>query len=98
RSTTEEGNEFLLAGFFPFTSAAQTMPPELTEMLRTRTNLVMYDWELTGPRIEQWIYMSQFCRVVCQKAQLPADSAGLKWLQALVPHLGNSATELTRTG
>lgn len=98
RSTTEEGNEFLLAGFFPFTSPAQILPLELTEMLMTRTNLVMYDWELTGPRIEQWIYMSQFCRVVCQKAQLPADSAGLKWLQALVPHLGNSATELTRTG
>lgn len=98
RSMAEGENEFLLAGFFPFTQPAQTLPPELTQMMATRTNLVMYDWELTGPRIEQWIYMSQFCRVVCQKAQLPADSAGLKWLQALVPRLGNSATELVQAG
>lgn len=98
RSMEESGDEFLVAGFFPLVKPAQALPPELMQILTGQTNLLMYDWELTGSRIEQWIYMGQFCRVVLQKAQLPAGSASLKWLQALVPRLGNSATELVQTG
>jgi hypothetical protein len=78
----------------------QTNPPpaELFQAIAGRTNVVMYDWELTGPRIEQWLYFGQFLRYVLHKAQIPAKSASFAWLTVMSHRLGNSGTTLTRTG
>lgn len=63
-----------------------------------RTNLVYHDSEATGVRIDHWLYMSQFARYVLCKAQLPPDSAGMLWLKAISPKLGDSVTDITQTG
>jgi hypothetical protein len=62
------------------------------------TNLIAYDWELTGPRIDQWLYMSQFARLVLERKQLLPGSAALGWLRAASHQLAFSATEVTQTG
>ena len=62
------------------------------------TNLVAYDWELTGPRLEQWLYVGQLLRFALYKAQIPPKSASFAWLSALETRLGNCGTVVTRTG
>jgi hypothetical protein len=64
----------------------------------SRTNLLYHDWEITGPRVEQWLYMGQFARVVSHKAQLPFGSPGVLWFAAVAPRLGTAATDITQTG
>jgi hypothetical protein len=77
-----------------------TRPPlaDLLQELSAHTNLVYFDWELAGPRIESWFYISQALRTTFRRPQLPFDSTGLVWLNAVRTRLGNSKTLVTRTG
>src|ERR1039458_6240801 len=42
------------------------------------TNLVAYDWELTGPRIDQWLHFGQLVRCALHLAQVPPKSASFR--------------------
>jgi hypothetical protein len=54
-----EHGEFLLAGLFPLTTE-KTKPPEaLWDQFKNRTDLVYYDWEIAGARLQQWRLLSQ---------------------------------------
>jgi hypothetical protein len=85
----------------------QTNPPsalyyhpnsaELLRDLETETNLVYFDWELTGPRIESSLDIGQALRLGLGYRQLPLDSASLGWLYAIRYRLGNSTTRIART-
>jgi hypothetical protein len=72
-------------------------PPELLREVTSRTNLVCYDWELTGPQLEAWFYTGQAFRLLSFRDQLPPACASVKWFQAVPPKLGNCATAVTRT-
>ncbi len=97
RSITVSNDNFVYGGGFP---APQIQPLSLgsVQAALSRTNLVYHDWEMTGQRIDQWIFMGQFARLAFHKAQLPPGSAGLLWLQAIAPKLGVSVTDITQTG
>lgn len=97
-SLATNGQNFIYGGGFP--ASAQTQPLTLAgaQAALGQTNLVYHDWEMTGPRTEQWIFMSQFARLIFHKAQLPPNSTGLLWLQALPPKLGLSVTDIAQTG
>lgn len=97
RSVDAAGGRFAFGGLFP-DALTNRPPPELLPQILGRTNLVAYDWELTGPRIESWIFTGQLFRLVVDRAQLPPESAGMAWLKAIAPRLGNCATAVTRTG
>jgi len=75
-------------------------PPtaSLLEALSAQTNLVYYDWELTGLRLQPCLYLGQVARVVSRHVELPPDAPSLQWLQAMQPRLGNCITTITRTG
>jgi hypothetical protein len=73
-------------------------PPELFLQVTGPTNLVAYDWELTGTRVMQWLYFGQFFRLFLHHAQVPPRSAAVAWLQSLEFKLGNCATTVMRTG
>jgi hypothetical protein len=70
----------------------------LFDQLSAQTNLVYFDWELTGPRLQPCFYIDQVARVVSRHSQLPTDSTSLQWLQAIQPRLGACTTTITRTG
>jgi hypothetical protein len=89
--------EFISGGLFPM-APTNPPPPELIEHLVNSTNLVLYDWEITGPRTEGWLYVGQLFRLISGKAQLPPASSGMLWLKALIPKLGNCVTEIRKTG
>ena len=73
-------------------------PPALFYQVLGATNMVAYDWELTGLRAQQLLFTGQFLRLVTHHAQVPPKSASVAWLMALENNLGNCVTALTRTG
>ena len=72
------------------------VPPVLFQEVTRRTNLVAYDWELTG-RLDTWTYIGQMFRLIFLRDRLKAEYVGAKWINAVVPLLGNAVTEVTRT-
>ena len=99
RAADSGNNGFLLAGLFPDTNNVAAPPPAglIQDVLR-RTNLVYYDWEVTGPRLQPVLQLSQAIRQVTRRPEMAADSAAIDWLGSLIPRLGTSATIINRTG
>jgi hypothetical protein len=91
--------EYAFIGFFPPRPRTRFQVPEpLLNELSFRTNLVYYDWELTGHRVQSLLYISQFVRYVMHKSELPAASPSIAWLNNVATNLAPSVTELTQTG
>ncbi|MDD5141430.1 MAG: hypothetical protein PHY43_14365 [Verrucomicrobiales bacterium] len=99
KSTGAGVDGWLFAGLFPDTNNAATPPPAgmIQDVLR-RTNLVYYDWEVTGPRLQPGLQVAQTARLIARQPQMSMDSASIGWLAMLVPRLGISATIINRTG
>jgi len=97
RSITVSNQNFIYGGGIP-NAAVTPLSLKTLQVTLSQTNLVYHDWEITGPRIEQWIFMGQFARYVSGKAQMPFESPGLLWLKAIAPKLGESVTDINQTG
>ena len=63
-----------------------------------KTNLLYFDWELTAPRLESWLYLGQSIRAAFRAPQLPLGTASMSWLHTIMARLGNSTTEVVLTG
>jgi hypothetical protein len=98
RSASTSGGDVALFGFTPDVMTNGLVPPALLAQVFSSTNMVAYDWEITGPRVAQWLFMGQLLRLATHHAQMPPKSAGIAWLLALPDRLGNSITALTKTG
>src|SRR5712672_380435 len=61
------------------------------------TNLVAYDWELTGPRLDDLLYITQLIRAAVHMPQLPTTSYFIPWFEAIALKLGNSGMTVTIT-
>lgn len=97
RSITVSNQAFVFGGGMPSAGADPSSvisPPAVLSL----TNLVYLDWEMTGSRTEQWLYMGQFARFASHRAQLPFDSLVVLWLKAIPHKLGDSVTDITLTG
>jgi hypothetical protein len=96
-------SNFVFAGLSSNVLTNQPPPAGLFAGLLRNPNLVYYDWELTGPRLERWIPLSQMFRMLWNKPQFLLHQASWAWLRALAPlkaltpKLGNSVTVVTRT-
>jgi hypothetical protein len=90
---------WLFAGLLPDTNTDLTPPPAgmINDVLR-RTNLVYYDWEVTGPRLQPVLQLGQTARQIARRPQMVMDSPAIGWLGLLIPRLGTSATIASRTG
>lgn len=95
KKSESANGEFLVGGLIPMIRTNRPIPDALIAQVVASPNLIYYDWEITGPRVESWVYISQTLRLIFNRQQLPPDSAGLKWLHALMPRVGNSATAVT---
>lgn len=97
KSVEIAGGHYLLGGLSHL-SATNTQPPKATlQELLSKPNVVYFDREITGPRNEASIYLSQLFRIIFRRAQLPAEGNALAWLKASGQLLGNSATTVTKT-
>lgn len=94
------GREFLYSGcVFPWDST--NLPPtELLAQVAGRTNLVYYDWEVTGARLSQVRVLEQIRDMVFGTTSVFDDaqrtnSFGNAWLTVAAPVLGNAVTEIS---
>lgn len=53
-ASKEKSGEFLFGGLFPLSPKGKPAPVDLFAQFTSRNDLVYYDWELTGARLEQW--------------------------------------------
>ncbi|MCC6233803.1 MAG: hypothetical protein IT580_14225 [Verrucomicrobiales bacterium] len=127
----EEETEMLFGGLFLPAKGAPPAPPELISQVAGRTNLVFYDWEVTGRvvtvtnsspagpagparrrvdtnqigRLVQFKHLAQFGTMMSAPvAALPTTPSGevavsgSAWIDAVVPALGETVTEVTLQG
>jgi hypothetical protein len=105
--TTRTEGDFIVAGLFA-PAVASNAPPELFQQFVSRTNVIYYDWELTQARLQQWFPLSQLYTTIIPDLVKPVTDRsrasgtlslpGQEWLTALAPLLGQTITEITRTG
>jgi hypothetical protein len=96
RCLADETGEVALLGLMPLVRTNLPPPQDLLQEFVGHTNWIDYAWEITGPKLEQNLYVSQLARLTAHRAQLRPDSASLQWLKAAGPKLGNCVTVVSR--
>jgi hypothetical protein len=97
RTASAAEGSLVIGGLIPYVPTNQPLPAKSFAPVLTRTNLIYYDWELTGYRTDALLPVGQLCRLLFRRPQLPS-AAGMKWLNAAGPRLGNCVTTITRNG
>jgi hypothetical protein len=96
-----QGNDgqFLFLSSFPKSPISKPASKALLAQVEGRTNLVYYDWELTGRRLSEWEILS---KMIANRSR-PQDSDAVdntvvenEWLNGLAPLTSNTVTEITR--
>ena len=88
--------KFLFGGFGVHGARMdRPMPPELVSHVTEGTNLVYFDWEITGRRLQHVRYLDDTYRIVFDKhGPLLTDAVSLDWIQANLANLAHSTTEI----
>jgi hypothetical protein len=92
-----EGN-FLFSALSPAAVSAKPTPLTTLQELVKLPNVVYFEREITGPRVEAWMFVSQLFRIILRREQLPPNCNAVLWLRALGPLLNSSATTIAKTG
>jgi hypothetical protein len=87
--------EFAAGGLFPSSPSSNPPPAELLSQLNVQPRLVYYDWEISEARLHHWRVMSELFAIIARRSQLTTNTAGLPWLTAIEPELGNTVTQIT---
>jgi hypothetical protein len=94
----DKAGEFLLLSLVQHLPAGKPAADELWREIKGRTNLVYYDWEMTGPRLHDWGLLGL---MLLTRWHPPTDDEADarmiegKWLGELAPLAGNTVTEIT---
>ena len=96
RPMTTNGFDYIVGGSLFPPPPASPLPAELLGFVNASKDLVYYDWEITGSRIQTGFYLGQLIRMACNKPQLPGQSAASSWLRVASTKLGNSVTVITQ--
>jgi hypothetical protein len=70
-ATESDGQSYLLAGMFPLGKHIAP-PPELFEQFTRRDDVVYYDYETTGRRLEQWRLLTELLPIIHKMTQAEA--------------------------
>jgi hypothetical protein len=97
RPLHDAGTDYLLAETYPVRPKTNAPLVELFGQFMPRTNLVYYDWEITGERLPHAIQLHQYYDVA-NLLRYPGKEAPMqKWLQTIQPYAGNTVTEIMLT-
>jgi hypothetical protein len=85
---------------FPGGGFEEKLAAPLLEYVTKHPNLVLYDWELTGLRLNSWIQVAQLVLAVSHHHQLDPGTASMKWIMAVqkLTAEGNAVTDISQTG
>ncbi len=95
---TNDGQFLFLAGF-PRAIKSTPAPDALLSQVEGRTDLVYYDWELTGRRLAEWGMLGKMIANRATPQHSDAEDAGFdesEWLGGLAAMTSNTVTEITR--
>lgn len=96
----ESNRNYLFMNFFQRVPGEQATPEPLWKQLESRTNLVYYDWEKTGPRLEDWQMLGRMFLFKQPRDRtddaLRALRVEEKWLVQVSSLPGEAVTEVTR--
>jgi hypothetical protein len=99
RCVSEKEGNYLLAGLFTLDENQRPAPAPLWKQFEGHSDIVYYNWELTGLRVHQWRLYSEIVPQMLSVFGKP--DAGLpvveNWLASMELSLGNTVTEVTRT-
>jgi hypothetical protein len=70
----ETNGQYLMAAFFPLQLRNKPAPDGLFQQILGRTNLVYYDWEGTGNRLEQWRLLSGMLPILPRMQPPPREA------------------------
>ena len=98
RASEQDGQQYLVGGNFPPSAKHVPVPDELFNQFRGRTNLVYYDWEITRERLWQGKQFYQLACLVTGRSLPSTTTAAKRWVDAIIPKLSNTVTEVTRVG
>src|SRR5262249_29196898 len=96
--TTPQG-EFLYYSSFPLAPKTNvtTLPAELNHELNSKSNLVMYSWELNSEHIVQWRSLHSLYLAASSNAGPTTSSPGFAWVESVRTNLSNCGTEVSLT-
>ena len=99
KAVTVNGRDYALGGLIPCPAGDPNPPPTgIFHAVLDTPNLVYYQAEQTGDRIEDFLFITQSFRIIFNRPQLPAKSAATVWLKNLEPLLASSTTLVTQAG
>ncbi len=99
-TTSRDANgDFLFAGVHPNWGDTNLPGPSvLYHHLASQTNLIYYDWELTGPHAYSWRAIINLVRHYFEKPRLEPSTASIDWMNTVSNKLGNTITEIRLVG
>jgi hypothetical protein len=100
KSANAGTDSWLYAGLLPDPGATTnaSLLNQILQKLGQQTNLVYYNWEMTGQLLSPRLDLLQTTRQLARAPQMPTDCASLNWLGILIPRLGVSETTVNWTG
>lgn len=91
--------DFLVGRFGPAPLQRGDPPPaELLNRVTSVPDLVYYNWEVTEPRLGNWLFLTQSARVAFDRRQLDGKAPILQFLLAAKGKMGNTVTDVRLTG
>ncbi len=93
---TDGKDQYVYGGIFPIGPKPTPVPDELFAQVRGRTNLLYYDWEITQYRLQHNHQLYQISSILTGHAPSSTNTVSKRWLSAIGPKLGNTATEITQ--
>ncbi len=93
----KDGNkEFAVVSFFPMAMLKERPPRELFAQIE-RNDLVLYDWESTGHRMNTWRQFYQLGEIGTQRMLSPTNAPDQRWQTDVMPLLHDCVTEMHAT-
>ncbi len=93
----DSSGDYLRGGLIPPGKDKEPLPPELIREINAHNNLICYGWEFTGGRLLDWRGLFQLGQLMFNFGAPGTGTAASKWIQAIVPKMATSGTEVSLT-
>ena len=94
-----DDKDYIVGGVFPPDPIKKPIPKEMLDEFVGKENLVYYNWEITGQRLEKWSLLIQFAAILSdRREQLINKTKGIAFITSLYPKLGNTITDAAIDG